>query len=172
MKVTTDRLIIRPFIESDLEDSHRLFTLNDAMKFLGLAPAFTDISQSKNRLTKWMVDGLHHAIALPDGKFIGYITIDPDSDENREDTRELGFALLPEYRGNGYMKEAVGAVLSHLKQENIQYVWACCFEGNDNSENLIKNCGFTLINNGTFYVESEDYEYNSMEYRIDLKESI
>lgn len=83
MKVATDRLIIRPFIESDLEGSHRLFILEDAMKFLGLAPALTDISQSKDRLNKWMVDGLHHAIALPDGKFIGYITVDPDSEEDR-----------------------------------------------------------------------------------------
>ena len=150
MKVATDRLIIRPFIESDLEGSHRLFILEDAMKFLGLAPALTDISQSKDRLNKWMVDGLHHAIALPDGKFIGYITVDPDSEEDREDTKELGFALLPEYRGNGYMKEAVSAVLGKLKQEGIHYVWACCFEGNANSENLIKNCGFTLINKGIF----------------------
>lgn len=117
MKVATDRLIIRPFIESDLEGSHRLFILEDAMKFLGLAPALTDISQSKDRLNKWMVDGLHHAIALPDGKFIGYITVDPDSEEDREDTKELGFALLPEYRGNGYMKEAVSAVLGKLKQK-------------------------------------------------------
>ena len=152
MKVATDRLIIRPFIESDLEGSHRLFILEDAMK--------------------WMVDGLHHAIALPDGKFIGYITVDPDSEEDREDTKELGFALLPEYRGNGYMKEAVSAVLGKLKQEGIHYVWACCFEGNANSENLIKNCGFTLINKGIFYVESEDHEYSSMEYRIDLSETI
>ena len=69
MKVTTDRLVIRPFIESDLEGSHRLFTLNDAMKFLGLAHAFTERSQSQARLKKWMNDGFHHAIALKNGKF-------------------------------------------------------------------------------------------------------
>lgn len=172
MKVTTNRLIIRPFMDKDLNESHRLFMLNDAMKFLGLAPAFTDIAQSKARLDEWMGDGLHHAITLKDGSFIGYITIDPDSDEDREDTKELGFALLPEYRGNGYMKEAVLAAIDQLKQDNIRYVWACCFEGNQNSENLIKSCGFTLINNGTFYVSSEDCEYNSMEYRIDLEENV
>lgn len=36
---------------------------------------------------------------------IGYIAIQPDSEECREDTRELGFALISKYRGQGYMKE-------------------------------------------------------------------
>lgn len=43
---------------------------------------------------------------------LGYLVINPDTDDGREDTRELGFALMAPYRGRGYMHEAVMAVLA------------------------------------------------------------
>ncbi|MFA6647922.1 MAG: GNAT family N-acetyltransferase [Candidatus Izemoplasmatales bacterium] len=98
---------------------------------------------------------------------LGYIAVNSDSEEEREDTSELGFAMLNEYRHNGYMYEAIQAVLKQLTEEGISFVWACSFEANDASYNLIKKSGFELVNIGKFEVDN-DREYDSYEFRIKL----
>lgn len=59
----------------------------------------------------------------------------------------IGVALLSKFRGQGYMKEAVNAVLKELSRNNIVYVWACCFKENVVSEKLIRSVGLLVIFN-------------------------
>lgn len=171
MLIETGRLIIREFCDCDLNDAHRLFCMKDEMYWLGLAPEFGSVGQSRERLDRWKTDGIHFAIDLKsDRRFIGYIAICPDPEENRDDTRELGFVLLPEFRHNGYMRECVLAVLDLLRSQGIKYVWACCAEGNRDSERLINGCGFELSGSGTVCrcYENKKYEWKTLEYRMDL----
>lgn len=169
-RIETERLIIRKIALEDAEAAHELFSDGDAMRWVGIYPPLTDISETRERITEWNSDEEEERFALlkrDTGEFLGYIAVNPDSEEEREDTRELGFAMRAKVRRQGYMKEALMAVLDELRREGIVYVWACCFKGNDASEKLISGLGFELMQEGTYEVKN-DREYVSLEFRLEL----
>jgi [ribosomal protein S5]-alanine N-acetyltransferase len=66
----------------------------------------------------------------------------PDS----EATVEIGYALLPEARRNGYASEAVTALVRWaLQRDDVQRVTAETIIGNDASERVLQRTGFRLI---------------------------
>lgn len=95
---------------------------------------------------------------------IGHIAVYDDSEENRADTRELGYAIKHEYRRKGYMQEALKAILTNLFENNIKYVWACCVQTNIPSKNLIEKMGFQLVKEGMFDEIGNRKEVPSFEY--------
>ncbi len=169
-RIETERLVIRKIDLCDADMAHELFCDEDAMRWVGIFPPLNSIEKTKERLREWHADEEEERFSIlkKDTKeFLGYVAINPDSEEEREDTKELGFALRKKVRGQGYMNEALRAVLNELKQEGITYVWACCFKGNASSEKLIRNLGFQLMQEGTYEVEN-DRTYESLEFRIEL----
>lgn len=172
MDIQTQRLRIRPLTPDDALAMHPLFCDEETMRLLGMAPALTTMDETRLRLTHWIDGGHHSAVTLHDGTLIGYIAVRPDAEEHRADTRELGFTLLCEHRHHGYMQETVLAVLRELKQAGVRYVWACCFQENAPSKALIERCGFTFIQEGTYTVHSEGKTYASLEYRIELPQTV
>lgn len=167
----TERLIIRKLDVCDAVMSHELFSDDDAMRLVGIYPPLRTMEETLERLTEWRTteNGERFALVMKDtDEFLGYVAVNPDSEEDREDTRELGFAMRAEARRRGFMKEALQAVLAELKREGIAYVWACCFKGNDASEKLIRSLGFDFIQEGTYEVEN-DREYGSLEFRLELQ---
>lgn len=99
-------------------------------------------------------------------KVIGYIAVHEDSEEGRSDTKELGFALNHQYHRQGIMSEVIDSVLDYLFSEDILTVWACCFQYNISSKNLIEKIGFEFIQEGKFYSDSFKKEIPSYEYRM------
>ena len=171
MIIETKRLLLRPVKPDDTTALHAFFCLPEEMRLLGLAPAHTTTAQSEALVARWAEDGQHHALLHRNsGTLIGYIAIQPDSEENRPDTRELGFGLLPQWRHQGYMTEAIQGVLRALNQQNIRYVWACCFRENTASEKLIRRCGFSFIQHGVFFAPGEAREYASLEFCVKLRQ--
>lgn len=170
MNIETERLLIRLFTMDDVFDMHDLFVLPEVMQPVGMAPAFTRIEESRERISRWIKKGIHHAIVLKGtDKVIGYIAIKPDSEDDREDTRELGFALNPQYQHHAYMTETVNAVIESLRSDGIHFVWACCFQDNLASKNLIERSGFVFQKSGEYFVETEQHTYQSLEYRMNLQ---
>lgn len=167
MQLHTERLRIRPFLESDLYDMHEYCAQDGVGIHAGWA-AHTSLEESEEILRDWMAEGHKHAIVwLENGKVIGHISIDPDSEEGRADTRELGCALHLQYHRKGIMTEAIKVVLTYLfTTENIQFVWACCFQSNMASKGMIEKCGFRLMQEGIFCSSSLDQEFSSYEYRM------
>ena len=56
---------------------------------------------------------------------------------------DLGFALLPEYCGQGYATEAARAVMSHAQAElGIERLYAIVKPGNHRSVRLLEQLGF------------------------------
>lgn len=170
MNLKTKRLLIRPFAPDDAADAHSFFCLAEVMQPVGLAPALSSMEETKTRLSHWAGNDRHHAITICDtGRVIGYIAVNPDSEEGREDTRELGFALHPDYQHKGYMDEAVSTVLNELRRAGVRYVWACCFRENLPSKRFIERAGFTLMQEGSFTAQGEGKVYPSLEYRMELQ---
>lgn len=168
MMPETKRLLLRSFTQCDTKEAHELFCDEEAMRLVGMYPPFTRLEETETRIHEWVNEKNRLAIVLKEtGALIGYLVIEPDSEEGREDTRELGFALIARYRGQGYMKEAVNAVLRELERDNVVYVWACCFQENAASERLIRGMGFEFQQEGIFNSRN-DREYESLEFRITL----
>ncbi len=167
MQIDTERLQIGTFRENDLNDMHEYCSQEEVSTNAGWAP-HTSIQESALILSMWIKEGYRHAIVLKEsGKVIGHIAVYPDSEEGRSDTLELGFVLNSHYHRRGIMSEAVEAVLNFLfSSENIEFVWACCFQSNTASKKLIEKCGFRFMKTGTYYSASLKSEFPSFEYRI------
>ena len=164
----TKRLVLRRFLKGDAGDVHGLFCEEEAMRMVGMYPPLHSMEETEERIGRWaMAEGRLAVVLKETGACIGYVAVNPDSEESRENTRELGFALRGDYRGRGYMKEALTAVLEELKEQNVRYVWACCFQENSASEKLIRAMGFEFQQEGT-YDAPNDREYKSLEFRITL----
>ena len=98
-KTETERLVIRKFKTGDAPAAHILFTDDDAMRWLAMYPPLTSLEETEARISEWIHDEEHFAIEKKEtGEFIGYIAINPDSEEDREDTRELGFGTVKNER--------------------------------------------------------------------------
>ena len=78
---------------------------------------------NKPDISEWVLQGRKLAIVWHESvKVIGHISIDEDSEEGREDTREFGCALNRVYQRQGIMSEAIIAVLDYLFNHGISYV--------------------------------------------------
>lgn len=61
---------------------------------------------------------------------------------------DIGFALLPEYEGNGYAFESADAVLKHAKKDlGIKKIVAITDKDNVNSIRLLEKAGLTFEKN-------------------------
>ncbi|MGI6192799.1 MAG: GNAT family N-acetyltransferase [Christensenellales bacterium] len=168
-RLESERLILRNFEPSDVDGAHTLFSDDEAMRYVGMYPPLATMEETRERVERWGRFDERLAIIKKDtGECIGYIALNPDSEEEREDTRELGFAISARHRRNGYMREAVQTVLEDLKKQGIRFVWACCFKVNAASEAFITNLGFAFQQEGSYDAEN-DRSYESLEFRMMLQ---
>lgn len=171
MQLYTNRLLIRPFLISDLPDVYEYCSQDGVGTNAGWA-AHKSPEESGQILGEWISAGNKHAIVLLESdKVVGHISVDPDSEENRADTREIGCALNLRYQRKGIMTEALQAVLEYLfESDTAEFVWACCFQSNAASKGMIEKCGFKFVQNGVFFASSLGREFPSYEYRISKSE--
>lgn len=164
MRLETKRTILRNFENKDLQDLNDYCSQDGVGEMAGWKH-HSDLSTSKEALYRNIRNKNIFAIEnKEDGKVIGHISINDDSENGREDTKELGFVLNRNYQNKGIMTEVVYKILDYLFSNNIEYVYACCFQNNIPSKKLIEKCGFTLEQEGVFYSESLNETFKSFEY--------
>ena len=164
MRLETGRTILRGFEKKDLEDLNDYCSQDGVGEMAGWKH-HSDLLTSKEVLHKNILNENIFAIENKDNrKVIGYIAINGDSENGREDTKELGFALNRNYQNQGIMTEVIYHILDYLFSNYIEYVYACCFQNNRPSRQLIEKCGFTFEQEGSFYAESLDKSFKSFEY--------
>jgi Acetyltransferases, including N-acetylases of ribosomal proteins len=171
MYIETKRLSIRPFTMEDLQDVHEYCSQPEIGEFAGWL-VHKSIQETTDILNRWITEGYKHAIVLKEKrKVIGHISIDDDSEEKRSDTKEIGCALNKVYQRQGIMTESIKATINSLFQmEQIEYIWACCYQINVASKGMIEKCGFIFQQEGVFDSKSLNKEFPSYEYRITKNE--
>jgi ribosomal-protein-alanine N-acetyltransferase len=144
--LTTERLTLRQLSINDQQDVFALRSDPEINKYLDRQPSKT-IEDAVNFINKINENiekhtALYWAISVTEAKtFVGTICLFDFSDD--KNSCEIGYELMPEFQGQGLMKEATQVVIDYvfqtLKLNKIVAVTHC---DNQNSTNLLTKFNF------------------------------
>ena len=141
----TDRLIIRDYKESDLEDMHRLWSDKETMYFLD--DIMTNaIEETAKRLKTSIANSDGHYFCYCDkitGNYIGSIGYTITDNTPLGKVVHMGYFALPEYHGKGYTPEAAKKVIEFaFMQDDCIRITIGCHKDNDASRKVMEKVGF------------------------------
>ena len=163
----TDRLILRPWRESDLNDFYAYASADGVGQMAGWNP-HRNIEESKKILDSFIAHKKTFALVY-EGKVVGSLGVEAYCEDNYPELtamqgREIGYVLAKEYWGQGLMPEAVQAVVAWLFDvENLDFILVGHFDWNNQSRRVVEKCGFQYIKT-TKYETRYDTIENSVEY--------
>ena len=163
----TDRLTLRPWRESDLNDFYEYASVDGVGQMAGWNP-HRNVEESKMILDMFIRERKTFALEY-EGKVIGSFGIEAYSEENYPELdvlqgREIGYVLSKAYWGQGLMPEAVKAVIDWLfHKEKLDFMIVGHFEWNGQSRRVVEKCGFQYMKTTKFETKY-DTVVNSMEY--------
>ena len=145
----TERLILRPFYQSDLNDFYEYASVKGVGEMAGWNHHQSK-EESKSILNNFITEDKTFAICLKEnGKVIGSIGIEKYGLENElteffdYQGREIGYVLSKEYWGKGLMPEAVKRVIDYLFMElNLDFLTCGYYDFNFQSKRVQEKCGF------------------------------
>ena len=159
------RLILRPFVESDLEAVFKGLSDPDIIKYYGIS--FKSLEETKVQM-QWFSDleknenGIWWAVCSKvDGTFLGAGGLNDLSKPNKK--AEIGFWLLKESWGKGYMTEAMPLIFNYA----FDHIGLHRIEGfvetkNTNCKNALTKLKFNLEGTMTD-CEVKDGEFISLD---------
>lgn len=145
--IKTDRLVLRAFRDSDLEDFYEYAKIPGLGEMAGWAH-HESIDESKKVLERFKKNKDVLAIEK-DGKVIGSIGLHPvDEDFYKEfegkKAKEIGFVLSPAYHRQKIMTEAVRAMMKYAFEDlGLDFISAGYFRHNFKSRHFQQKLGFT-----------------------------
>jgi len=165
--LTTDRLTLRPWRESDLPDFYEYASVDGVGQMAGWNP-HRNVEESRAILSRF-ISGKHVFALEHQGKVIGSLGVEEYSEKNYPELdalqgREIGYVLSKAYWGQGLMPEAVKAVIAYLFDVvGLDFVMVGHFDWNSQSRRVVEKCGFRYIKT-TKYKTRYDTVENSLEY--------
>ena len=147
--IETERLILRAFRESDLDDFYEYASVEGVGEMAGWKH-YKSIGDSAEILDMFINEDKTFAICLKEsGKVIGSLGIEKYGLEEKLtefDTyrgREIGYVLSKDYWGRGLMPEAVKAVIDYLFEDlNFDFLLCGYYNFNAQSKKVQEKCGF------------------------------
>ena len=169
MKLETERLILRNFIESDLEDYWEYAQMKSVGPRAGWK-AYTDKEKARERLLVESTKINQFAIVLKsENKVIGSVELmDCKHDRYKnlvieDGAKEIGAVLSEKYWGCGYMPEAVKEIMRYAFVDlNVPVIYCGHAKANTNSSRLQDKCGFKVIGELPNYREWVDGTFTSL----------
>ena len=150
----TERMILRPWKQSDLEDLFTYASVDGVGQMAGWLP-HPDREESQRILTRFIENRKTFAVEYQ-GTVIGSVGIEEYNEERFPEfkdlkCREIGYVLSKEYWGQGLMPEAVTAVIRYLFETvGLDVIFCSHFLSNRQSERVQEKCGFSHYAYGTF----------------------
>lgn len=142
----TERLILRPWNLSDLEDFYEYAHVDGVGQMAGWLP-HKDKEESRRILNDFI--GGEKTFALEyNGKVVGSIGLEKYREEELPEfavyrCREIGFVLSRDYWGCGLMPEAVNEVIRYLFEEiGLDVIFCSYYVWNKQSARVQEKCGF------------------------------
>lgn len=163
----TERLILRPWQETDLDDFYEYARVDGVGQMAGWMP-HESREVSREILEKFIAGKKTFALEYQ-GKVIGSLGVERYSEELFQELdelhgRELGFVLSKDYWGRGLMPEAVTAVRNWLFETvRLDFLIIAHFSWNRQSERVIQKCGGIPVKTAThetrYGTKEETIEY-------------
>ena len=143
MILETERLILRPWEETDAEECYKYSKDPQVGPICGW-PVHTSVENSLQVIRDILIAPESYAICLKEsGSLIGSIGLSNSEVAKGDDESELGFWLGVPYWGQGLMTEAASEVIRHgFKDLNLARIWCCYFTGNERSKRVQEKLGF------------------------------
>ena len=154
VELTTARMTLRPWRQSDLEDFFEYASVEGVGQMAGWLP-HKDISETQKILDSFIEKKRTFALDYQ-GKVIGSLGVEyysetesPELDSMR--TRALGFVLSKDYWGRGLMPEAVNEVIRWLFEERkLDAILCAHFDWNTQSARVQQKCGFHFLKESVY----------------------
>lgn len=163
----TERLTLRPWKETDLEDFYAYASVKGVGEMAGWT-AHKDIEESRTILSHFIRNKKTFALEYQ-GRAIGSLGIEQYNEAHYPELdalqgREIGYVLSKDYWGQGLMPEAVKALIRYLfKVENLDFILVGHFDRNRQSARVIEKCGFRYVKTCPYETRYDAVE-NSLEY--------
>lgn len=142
----TDRLILRPWRETDLDDFYEYASVDGVGQRAGWKP-HADKSESREILDLFIEHKKTFALEYR-GKVIGSLGIEKYNEERYPEfgekrCREIGYVLSKDYWGLGLVPEAVKEAIRYLFEEvGLDVIFCGHFLSNSQSARVQEKCGF------------------------------
>ena len=148
IRIETERMILRPWRESDLADLYEYASVKGVGENAGWNP-HASLEESEKILQMFMSHRKVFALELKEnGKVIGSLGLEEPNPDPVEDGygREIGYVLSKDYWGRGLMPEAVRGVIDYCFKI-LSYDFLTCghFVQNNRSRRVIEKIGFTYF---------------------------
>ena len=148
----TERLILRNFKETDLDDYFEYVSMKEVGPRAGW-PAYTDKEKARERLLFETTKPNQFAIVLKaENKVIGSVELMECNKERysnlelEEGAKEIGCVLSEKYWNKGYMTEAVERVMEYAFMDlNVPVIYTSHARDNIGSGRLQEKCGLKVI---------------------------
>ena len=147
MEIVTDRLILRPWQESDAESLYK-YAQDPRIGPIAGWPPHTSVEDSLNIIRTVFAAPETYAVVLKKtGEPIGSIGImfgdGLHSAEMQLDEAEIGYWLGVPYWGQGLIPEAVRCLQKRCFEDlGMTTVWCGYYDGNAKSRRVMEKCGF------------------------------
>lgn len=147
--IETERLVLRPFCISDLDDFFEYASVDGVGEMAGWKHHESK-DESREILNIFISEDKTFAICLKEnGKVIGSLGVEKYGLEDKLTEfdgyygREIGYVLSKAYWGKGLMPEAVGAVIDYLFNGiDLDFLTCGYYDFNSQSKRVQEKCGF------------------------------
>ncbi len=147
MQIQTERLIIRDYQQTDLEDIHEYGSDPEVVKYLPFGPNTREDSQNflnhvMGKQEEEPREDYGLAVVLKsEDKLIGGCRISKDSEREGN----LGYILNRHYWGNGYATEATKSMVEFgFKELDVHRIYTDCHPDNVRSIRVLEKVGMTV----------------------------
>ena len=160
MILTTERLILRPWEETDAEDLYE-YAKDERIGPAAGWPVHTSVKNSLDIIRTVLSAPETYAVCLKeDNKAIGSIglMVGMQSNIGLPDTEaEIGYWIGVPFWGQGLIPEGVREIIRYAFEDlHLENLWCGYFEGNEKSRRVQEKCGFT------YQYTNEDAEWVKM----------
>ena len=160
--IETERLILRPLREDDLQALHAIFSNPQAMRYWD-RPAWTDPEQTRALLAAFMADAPqdHLEFGLErNGNLLGRVGM--------WKRYEIGYILHPDHWGHGYATEAMRALIAavHGRCPDAPALTAELDPRNAASIRVLEKLGFQKVGHETANFRYGDEWVDTAYYRL------
>lgn len=144
--LTTERLILRPWQLSDLDDFYEYASVDGVGQMAGWKPHQN--REESLAILRRFIDGKKTFALEYEGKVIGSLGIERYDEERfpefyHQRCREIGYVLSKAYWGRGLMPEAVRKVMEYLFETvTLDVIFCGHFLNNHQSARVQEKCGF------------------------------